>query len=219
MPRDHYGSGSYQGLRPLLADDGARPPSAAGTGDRPFLPPVEHDEPAVTERAFDPRARAPAREVDEDSEPTSPLPVILPGAASIPRPAQVETPRGPFEPARPTRQTSVTGSVEPPPSPVNGAQQAAVPLETAVADELGRSTAGSVAPLSDDVAQPLDEPPGWPIPEAASAKLEQIRDLYLTAEAIGEEALNQHFDQVSERQRELIREFFQQSHPANGDAP
>jgi hypothetical protein len=56
------------------------------------------------------------------------------------------------------------------------------------------------------------------IPDAASAKLEQIKDLYLTAEAIGEDALNKHFDQVSQRQRELIREFFERSDPgtANG---
>ena len=51
------------------------------------------------------------------------------------------------------------------------------------------------------------------IPEAASAKLEQIKDLYLTAEAIGEDALDRHFDQVSQRQRELIREFFERSGP------
>jgi hypothetical protein len=47
------------------------------------------------------------------------------------------------------------------------------------------------------------EPPG-------TAKLEQIKDLYITAEAIGEDALDQHFQQVSERQRELIREYFDQ---------
>jgi hypothetical protein len=47
--------------------------------------------------------------------------------------------------------------------------------------------------------------------EAANAKLEQIKDLYLTAEAIGEDALDKHFEQVSKRQRELIREFFQRS--------
>ena len=49
------------------------------------------------------------------------------------------------------------------------------------------------------------------MPEAAAAKLDQIKDLYLTAEAIGEDALDKHFDQVSQRQRELIREFFERS--------
>jgi len=43
---------------------------------------------------------------------------------------------------------------------------------------------------------------------AAEAKLEQIRDLYLTAEAIGEDALSKHFDQLRQRQRSLIAEYF-----------
>jgi hypothetical protein len=46
---------------------------------------------------------------------------------------------------------------------------------------------------------------------AVRAKLDQIKDLYLTAEAIGEDALVRHFDQVSQRQRDLIREYFKQS--------
>ena len=49
------------------------------------------------------------------------------------------------------------------------------------------------------------------MPQPASAELERIKDLYLTAEAIGEEALDRHFDQVSQRQRELIREYFERS--------
>jgi hypothetical protein len=57
------------------------------------------------------------------------------------------------------------------------------------------------------------------VPDAASAKLEQIKDLYLTAEAIGEDALDKHFEQVSQRQRELIREFFERSSPASGNDP
>ena len=47
-------------------------------------------------------------------------------------------------------------------------------------------------------------------------QLEQIKDLYLTAEAIGEDALERHFLQVSERQRQLIREYF--DHVVGGDA-
>jgi hypothetical protein len=45
----------------------------------------------------------------------------------------------------------------------------------------------------------------------AEAKLDQIKDLYLTAEAIGPEALDKHFDKVSQRQHELISEFFRGS--------
>jgi len=137
------------------------------------------------------RSPGPTAEVDDDAV-TSPLPVILPGAASLPRPTVVETPRGPFEPARPSEPSappaSVTGSLGPPP-------------------------AALAAPA---VPPPLPEPPS--IPQAAVAKLDQLKDLYLTAEAIGEDALEKHFDQVSQRQQELIREFFERS-KQNGDSP
>jgi len=122
----------------------------------------------------------------DDDTLTRPLPVILPGAAALPRPEPVEAPRGPFEPARPSqsqaRPASVTGSVEPPPATFAAA---AVP-------------------------QP---PPPRSMAEAAVTKLDQIKDLYLTAEAIGDDALDKHFDQVSQRQHELIREFFERSKP------
>jgi hypothetical protein len=48
-------------------------------------------------------------------------------------------------------------------------------------------------------------------PAAAQAKLEQIKDLYLTAQAIGEDALVKHFDELRQRQRSLIREYFEQA--------
>jgi hypothetical protein len=119
----------------------------------------------------------------EDDTLTRPLPVILPGATALPRPGPIEAPRGPFEPARPqARPASITGSVEPPP--------ASFPVPRA--------------------GQPPAAPPR-PIPDSAVAKLDQIKDLYLTAEAIGEDALDKHFDEVSERQRKLIREFFERS--------
>ena len=115
----------------------------------------------------------------DDDTVTTPLPAILPGAISVPRPDPAEAPRGFFEPPRPGsspgRPASVTGSVEPPPV---------------------------------DYATPVAPRPMSP---GAEAKLDQLKDLYLTAEAIGEDALNKHFDQVSQRQRELIKEFFQRS--------
>jgi hypothetical protein len=71
----------------------------------------------------------------------------------------------------------------------------------------------------DAAAEPDPEPvPADSLPPAAAAKLDQIKDLLLTAEAIGEQNLDQHFDQVSQRQRELIREFFEQAQPGR-DAP
>ncbi len=42
-------------------------------------------------------------------------------------------------------------------------------------------------------------------------KLEQIKDLYLTAEAIGEANIDKHFDHLLAQQRELISDYFKQS--------
>jgi hypothetical protein len=50
-----------------------------------------------------------------------------------------------------------------------------------------------------------------PMPAQVLAKLDQLKDLYLTAEAIGEDALTKHFDEVSLRQRQLIKEYFAQA--------
>ena len=49
-------------------------------------------------------------------------------------------------------------------------------------------------------------------------KLEQIKDLYLTAEAIGEANVDKHFDQLLAQQRELISEYFRQPGPAGPTA-
>jgi hypothetical protein len=62
------------------------------------------------------------------------------------------------------------------------------------------------------VARPDPVPAAVLVPPAqAQAKLDQIKDLYVTAEAIGEDALVKHFEEVSRRQRDLIREYFEQS--------
>ena len=57
--------------------------------------------------------------------------------------------------------------------------------------------------------------------QAHAQKLEQIKDLYLTAEAIGEVNVDKHFDQLLAQQRELISEYFKQSsvaRPVSGSA-
>jgi hypothetical protein len=64
--------------------------------------------------------------------------------------------------------------------------------------------------------EPPPVEPRWELPPDAAAKLDQIKDLYLTAEAIGEDALDKHFEQVSARQRELIREFFDRRRTEGG---
>jgi len=175
-------------------------PSSQRPGTNALEPPGSWPEPEAAgyERSAESKAdlvpvqnqvtkRAEYQPADPDDDTlTSPLPVILPGATAVPRPATVEATRGPFEPALPSdspgRPVSVTGSVEPPPIDF----------------------------------QPAVPPPPRPIAAAAATKLDQLKDLYFTAEAIGEDALGKHFDQVSQRQHELISDFFKQSEP--GDA-
>ena len=52
------------------------------------------------------------------------------------------------------------------------------------------------------------------VAHAHARKLEQIKDLYLTAEAIGEANVDKHFDQLLSQQRDLISEYFRQSSAA-----
>ncbi len=117
-----------------------------------------------------------ARRHGEDETDTVPMPVVLHSEAGVASSGAAEPPpRAPFEPARPSQQSSQS---EPEPTEEPGAAE-----------------------------------PGDGLPPAAAAKLDQIKDLLITAEAIGEHNLDQHFEQVSQRQRELIREFFDQAKP------
>jgi hypothetical protein len=95
-----------------------------------------------------------------------------------------EEARGPFEPLLPS-------SGAPPRAPRHqpSASEAVAPREPDAASEEG------------------PEEPAY----AQARKLEQIKDLYLTAEAIGEENVDKHFDQLLAQQRELIGEYFRQS--------
>jgi len=97
--------------------------------------------------------------------------------------------RGPFEP--------LVSSDDPP-----GAPRPAAPEDP--------GTAEATVP---DGTRP-DEVAGAAGEDTATAharKLEQIKDLYLTAEAIGEANVDKHFDQLLAQQRELIGEYFRQS--------
>jgi hypothetical protein len=83
-------------------------------------------------------------------------------------------------------------------------------------------TSSAAEPAGTEQAQgPLDVVrTGSPeAPERARArKLEQLKDLYLTAEAIGEQNVDKHFDQLLAQQRELISDYFRQSAAAKPGA-
>ncbi len=93
---------------------------------------------------------------------------------------QHEQARGPFEPLLPS--STPTGTV--------GQQPSAEPEQ--------RSPGGAGS-------DPQEAPE-----QARARKLEQLKDLYLTAEAIGEQNVDKHFDQLLAQQRELISDYFGQ---------
>jgi len=77
---------------------------------------------------------------------------------------------------------------------------------------------GGDAASGRDAASGADAAAGEPgmdgqenLTHAHARKLEQIKDLYLTAEAIGEANVDKHFDQLLSQQRDLISEYFRQS--------
>ena len=126
----------------------------------------------------------------------------LPGSATGPgAPTQPgEEARGPFEP--------LVSSSDPP-----GAARHT---------SAGPDTAEPAVPDSAHADQaPADSAAGGVPAESAydrARKLEQIKDLYLTAEAIGEANVDKHFDQLLAQQRELISDYFRQPGPAGSAA-
>ena len=129
----------------------------------------------------------------------------LPGAGSggdtTPRVPQ-ET-RGPFEP--------LVSSADPPGTTPRFSTTLDDDAEPAVPD----------AAHTDDAPGPAPGDGQEDTEYAHASKLEQIKDLYLTAEAIGEANVDKHFDQLLAQQRELISEYFKHSNaarPADGPA-
>jgi hypothetical protein len=87
------------------------------------------------------------------------------------------------------------------------------PFEPYAKPETGETAETGGTPVPSPSAAVQDQATAEP----AVAKMDQIKDLYLTAEAIGEDALDKNFQLVSDRQRELIREYFHQA-VAGGDS-
>jgi hypothetical protein len=177
-------------------------------------------------------AGAPGAVARDDDADTTPLLVILPGATAVPRPEVQDATRGPFEPARGVSDASVAvpasanTAVPAPantavPAPANTAVPApantAVPAPANTAVRAPAEAAAAAAPADtaspalDETAEPAEADDA--LPPAAAEKLDQIKDLLITAEAIGEANLDRHFERVSKRQRELIREFFDKAIP------
>jgi hypothetical protein len=129
-----------------------------------------------------------------NADDTSPLPVVLDTGPLSPEPFQDDPG---WSPGGPPAQHPASAQ---PPAPVPFQVREPVP---APGQEEPASWPG-IGSRADDTARPEQA-------AAAQAKLEQIKDLYMTAEAIGEDALVRHFDELKQRQRSLIREYFEQT--------
>ena len=66
----------------------------------------------------------------------------------------------------------------------------------------GRGRAGETGRAQGPAGEGSTDEPG------RIRKLEQLKDLYLTAQAIGEQNVDKHFDQLMAQQRQLISDYF-----------
>ncbi len=136
--------------------------------------------------------------VSPDAE-TTPMAVIL-----------AQRPRASHDPSKPDQNMPQGRSAE------TGEPQPAAP--SSLPASMGPRMRGPFEPAEKIAAVSPPSPSESDVWTPISAKMDQIKDLYLTAEAIGEDALDQHFQLVSERQRLLIREYFDRAMPGRADS-
>jgi hypothetical protein len=97
-------------------------------------------------------------------------------------------------------------------------QEARGPFEPLVSSSATSSEEASAGGAPEPpAAPPADAEPEDDDTDRHAQKLEQIKDFYLTAEAIGEENVDKHFDRLLAQQRELISEYFKHSKVTPGD--
>jgi hypothetical protein len=159
------------------------------------------DRPAVSDGAAAPR-----------SAPDGPIAAERPGALPAPR-ATGSTSltagprmRGPFEPAN--NLAPLPAAPLPRPAVQAASDQGA--SNNSAGAEISTVAGSSAGASAADTSEPGAA-------SAATTKMDQLKDLYLTAEAIGENALDQNFQLVSDRQRQLIREYFDLAIPGQAD--
>jgi hypothetical protein len=192
------------------------PPFAEPVTSSGFPDPV-HTPPESAKPAAETPEPAPSEGPAAPAEVPVPAPVAPPAPAGSPAPAfsDADDDTSPIPVIRADTPPPVSSSPQPSPPlpPLPEAESPGAPAPAAASDRT--SPEGVYRPGH-------AEPPGAHTQE----KIEAIKDLYLTAEAIGDEALGQHFEQLSQRQRSLIREFFEKaglgasrkSKPRNSDS-
>jgi hypothetical protein len=178
------------GYAPVIRADRPAPPAGAGRTGRAARPGGSDGPPDDMYVYRDPSARA-GYLADRRAQEREAA-YWYDDLSADPGAAEREDIRGPFEPLLPSSGTPPRARHEP------SAPEAMLATPAALADYAQQPDAAG------------DEGPEEPA-YAQARKLEQIKDLYLTAEAIGEENVDKHFDQLLAQQRELISEYFRQS--------
>jgi hypothetical protein len=181
------------------AREPARPAEAAQSAEP--LPPAEPAGPAEPSAS----AAAEPAAVPNRAEPEAYVAPDDPNTG-----ARTEPFRGPFEP--PAGQPKLSDFVPSNSSPAE-LEQTDEPGER---DELGEPGASGPPATFSPLGPPEDtegatEPRATlapATPGASAEKLEKIKDLYLTVEAIGDDNVGKHFDELMTRQRELISDYF-----------
>jgi hypothetical protein len=118
--------------------------------------------------------------------------------------------RGPFEPLRPGDQEEA-GHADYQSDHQSGDADAALddsdvgPLDTEISEYAPIS---EYEPIDDEMSELLGS--GEPT-DPEEGTLGQIKDLYERAETVSQASLDRHFDQLLERQRQLISEYFKES--------
>ena len=213
-----YGYGASPGWRP--APPGAPGPGAQGAPGTPGAPGAPG---APDGGAFDGGYAQVIRPAGHPAPPGNRVP---------PHPGR---PADPAHPAAPDRDVFVYRDVSDP-APRSSGRRSAADDSAYWYDLLAEDPApqreesrGPFEPLlpsggAEQAQRPADEgrerSPEAP-EQARARKLEQLKDLYLTAEAIGEQNVDKHFDQLLAQQRELISDYFKQSpaaRPRDGQA-
>ncbi len=116
--------------------------------------------------------------------------------------AETEPFRGPFEPHPAQPKLSDL----PPMGPLPAEMTSYGGLSGA-----GAATGGAAGPGADGAGPAGAGTDAEPDREGSREKLEKIKDLYLTVEAIGDDNVGKHFDELMQRQRELISDYFKET--------
>lgn len=166
-------------------------------GARPRPEPVPDLDPALHYGPDDPAYGPPGPDWYKRDEERTPR---TDDAHPLTATGELRAARGPFEPLRSGDRGAADPADREPADAVAAFEDTElVPLES----DISRHEA-----IDDDMPELLDF--GTPTDPEAGA-LGELRDLYQTAETVTQASLDRHFDQLLERQRRLISEYFRES--------